>query len=224
MLAPSPAGPLTSQEVVDGYSAGLFLWPMTKKARHWFLPETRTLLPIEGIRISRSLRRTIRRGRYEVRFDTDLAGVLEGCARPEGTWITSDIRRIYTQMWGGGGVHSAEAWDEEGLAGGVYGLALGGVFFAESMFHYRPDAGKVALAALVERCRDDGFALVDTQLTTAHLLTLGAYELPAPEFFTRAGWAFDLAPPGSVPASGVPSFSAIEEFSRRYRCEVFLAR
>lgn len=212
---------LTSKELLDGYSAGAFVWPGQGGERQWFVPLNRTLLPVSGLHISRSLARTMRSGRYEIRFDTDLRAVMAGCARPDGTWITKEIVEAYTSLWPGAGVHCAEAWDEHGLAGGVYGLALGGAFFAESMFHRRTDpvgtdAGKIALSALVDRCRAQGFALFDVQLTTEHLLSLGAYELPLEAFSEHLAESVRRTTPWGVPPTTTPGIPALFAFSERY--------
>lgn len=227
----APAFPLTPRELLDGYSAGAFVWPGASGVRQWFVPLNRTLLPITGLRVSRSLARTLRSGRYEVRFDTDLLGVMRGCARPDGSWITPELVGVYTGLHPNGGVHCAEAWDEHGLAGGVYGLAVGGCFFAESMFHRRPsrdgsvpvgtDAGKIALAALVDRCRAMGFALVDTQLVTEHLLTLGAYTIPLEEFAARLAEAYARLTPWGVRPTMTPGVPALFAFADRYNLPLF---
>lgn len=221
MPGDAPTFPLTPRELYDGYSAGAFVWPGMNGERQWFVPLNRTLLPITGLHISRSLARTIRSERYEVRFDTDLLGVMQGCTRPDGSWITPELVETYTSLHPAGGVHSAEAWDERGLAGGVYGLAIGGCFFAESMFHRREepvgtDAGKIALAALVDRCRAMGFALVDTQLVTDHLRTLGAYTIPLEEFAERLAEAYSRTTPWGVRPTMIPGIPALFAFSERY--------
>ena len=218
---PAPDFPLTAKELLDGYSAGAFVWPGLYGERQWFVPLHRTLLPITGLHVSRSLARTMRSGRYEIRFDTDLRGVMAGCARPDGTWITEELVETYTGLWPTAGVHCAEAWDEHGLAGGVYGLALGGAFFAESMFHRTTppigtDAGKIALSALVDRCRAQGFAVFDVQLTTEHLLSLGAYELPLEGFSERLAEAVRRQTAWGVAPTTTPGIPALFAFAERY--------
>jgi leucyl/phenylalanyl-tRNA---protein transferase len=162
----------------------------------------RSLFPIEGIHVSKSLARTIRRNKVEavglniseetlwrmarglmrVRFDTAFQQVIENCRRPEGNWINDDFIRVYTQIHHQGWAHCAECWINEKLVGGVYGIAIGGVFFAESMFHRETDASKVALHALVETCRAKGFVLFDAQIMNPHLRSLGAYEVSNKEY------------------------------------------
>lgn len=148
----------------------------------WFRPHRRALFPLAGIRISRSLRRTISRGDYEIRFDTSFETVMRGCLRPEGNWISEDFIRVYSAIFHQGWAHCSEAWREGELCGGVYGIALGSCFCAESMFHRRTDASKVALAALVNRCRDSGFTVFDAQIMNPHLASLGAFEVSNDEY------------------------------------------
>jgi leucyl/phenylalanyl-tRNA--protein transferase len=138
---------------------------------------------VERVHVSRSLRRT--RRRYEIRVDTAFADVVDGCADPRrpGGWITRDVRDAYVRLHELGWAHSVEAWDADGLAGGLYGVAVGRLFAAESMFHRRTDASKAALVALAERLGDD--ALIDVQWLTPHLASLGATEIPRDEYLRR---------------------------------------
>ena len=137
--------------------------------------------------MSRSLRRTLRAGRFTLTVDHAFTSVVRACAdRPEGTWIVPAYARAFQRMHELGHAHSVEAWDAEGrLAGGVYGLALGGAFFAESMFHRATDASKVALFHLVQRLRDGGFTLLDVQLPTPHLASLGAVTISREDYLDR---------------------------------------
>ena len=148
----------------------------------WLRPHNRCLFPIEGIRVSKSLQKTIRQGKFEVRFDTSFQQVIESCRRPDGNWINEDFIRVYTQIHQQGWGHCSECWFSGKLVGGVYGIAIGGVFFAESMFHRETDASKVALHALVETCRAKGFVIFDAQIMNPHLLSLGAYEMPDKQY------------------------------------------
>ena len=147
----------------------------------WWSPDPRGVLPLDGSAASRSLRRSTRR--YEVRVDTAFADVVDACADPgrPGGWITDDIRAAYVSLHELGWAHSVEAWDDDGLAGGLYGVAIGGLFAGESMFHRRTDASKVALVGLVELLTADGDArrLLDVQWATTHLASLGAVEVAA---------------------------------------------
>ena len=144
----------------------------------WFRPDPRAIIPLDGFHVSRSLARTIRRGRFEISVDSDFEGVMRGCAdRPEGSWIDERFVAVYGALHRAGAAHSVEAWHEGRLAGGTYGVALGGAFMAESMFHRETDASKVALAALVQQLRERAFTLLDVQYVTPHLETLGAVEI-----------------------------------------------
>lgn len=144
----------------------------------WFSPDPRALLPIAEFHVPHGLRRALRQRRFEVRFDTDFAGVMQGCAAREDTWINEEIFESYVHLHELGHAHSVECWLDAELAGGLYGVALGGAFFGESMFHRVTDASKVALCALVERLQARGFTLLDTQWSTPHLRTFGAFEVP----------------------------------------------
>jgi len=158
----------------------------------WVDPRRRGILPIGGFHISRSLARVMRRGGYQIRFDTDFSGVIDGCAdRPE-TWISEPIRALYLDLFKAGYGHSAEVWIDGVLVGGVYGIALGGAFFGESMFSRSPDASKLALAYLIDRLAIGGFTLFDTQFITDHLATLGAREIPRAEYHDRLAKALEL--------------------------------
>ncbi len=151
----------------------------------WYRPVTRCLFPIEGIHVSRSLARTLRRSKYRISFDEAFEDVVWGCRRPDANWITEPILRLYAGAHQEGWGHSCEVWDGKDLVGGTYGLALGGCFCAESMFHRRTDASKVALYHLVERCRTLGFVMFDAQLPNPHLLSLGAYTIGHHEYMRR---------------------------------------
>jgi leucyl/phenylalanyl-tRNA--protein transferase len=153
----------------------------------WYRPDPRTILPLDHFHISRSLAKTIRQGLFEVRVNTDFEGVMRGCAanREEGTWISESFIRVYGELHRQGKAHSVETWREGGLVGGTYGLALGGAFMAESMFHSETDASKVALAALVSRLNARGFQLLDVQYLTPHLARFGAVEIPYRDYYDR---------------------------------------
>lgn len=145
----------------------------------WWSPDPRWILPLDGLRVSRSLRRSC--ARFDVRVDTTCEAVIEACADPDrdGRWITPGIKRAYLALHDLGWVHSVEAWADDGtLAGGLYGVAVGGLFAGESMFHRRTDASKVALVSLVEMLRGAGASLLDVQWVTPHLASLGAVEVP----------------------------------------------
>src|SRR5205823_5794797 len=140
----------------------------------------------DGLRVSRRLARTIRSGRLQVTVNRDFPGVIRGCAdRAEGTWITPDMIVAYERLHALGHAHSVEVWHAGGLAGGVYGMAIGGLFAGESMFHRRTDASKVALAALVGRLRERAYVLFDIQMLTPHLASMGATEIPRADYLDR---------------------------------------
>jgi len=176
---------LTPSLLWYGYVQGAFPMTMDDDSVEWFLPKRRTLLPIEGIHVSKSLRKVIRSGKFEIRFDTAFREVMLGCLRPTDNWISDDFVRVYCLAHEQGWAHSCECWQGDDLVGGVYGLSLGCVFCAESMFHRATDASKVALWALVEHCRELGFHLIDAQLMNPHLASLGAYEVPHDEYMSK---------------------------------------
>lgn len=197
---------LTPDVLLQGYSAGIF--PMADRRDspeiHWVDPLHRGVIPLDGFRISRSLRRTIRRGAFTIRFDTAFEAVLDGCAaRPE-TWINAEIRALSIALHEMRHAHSVEVWEGDTLVGGSYGVALGAAWFGESMFSRRTDASKVALAYLVDRLRAGGFMLFDTQFLTDHLARLGGQEISRRLY--RARLAEALSRRASFDAQGaVPS-------------------
>jgi leucyl/phenylalanyl-tRNA---protein transferase len=186
---------------LTAYASGVFPMPAPGGLMGWYSPLRRGVLPLDGLRVSRSLRKML--GRYEIRTDTAFDAVLAGCAdrrRPNG-WIDDRIRRVYRQLHRRGIVHSVEAWTAAGeLAGGLYGVSVGGLFAGESMFH-RPDIGrdasKVALVALVERLRSAGTPdrLLDVQWVTPHLASLGVVEISRAEYLDRLAAALHRPPP-----------------------------
>lgn len=158
----------------------------------WLSPEKRAVIPLENFRISKTLAQRIRSGRFPITFNQAFDPVVEACARRPRTWISKEIKSAYGALHRRGGAHSVEAWREGKLAGGVYGVAIGGAFMAESMFHDARDAGMAALAALVERLRDRGFELLDVQFLTAHLVRCGAVEISRQEYLRRLAKASGL--------------------------------
>ena len=185
---------LTPEGVELAYRHGIF--PMADEQSDevlWFRPDPRAIIPLDGFHVSRSLARTRRRALFEIRVDTDFEGVMRGCAdRREGSWISDRFVEVYGALHRAGKAHSVEVWREGGLVGGTYGVALGGAFMAESMFHRVTDASKVALAALVERLRARRFALLDVQYVTPHLESLGAVEISRREYERRLEHALAL--------------------------------
>ena len=166
--------------LLKAYAVGVF--PMSDgrvtEDVYWVEPKRRAILPLDGFHLSRSLRKTLRSGQFEVTRDRAFAEVVRRCAEREDTWINGAIEASYVALHDRGHAHSIEVWADEELVGGLYGVRLGGAFFGESMFSERPDSSKVALAWLVARLRVGGFALLDCQFITDHLKSLGAVEIP----------------------------------------------
>lgn len=194
-------GELAPAWLLAAYRRGIFPWYNAGQPILWWSPDPRLVLYPSKIHISRSLRKTLRQKRFEVRFDTAFADVLAGCAdRGEadaGTWITPQMQAAYQRLFELGYAHSVESWVGEELVGGLYGVALGRAFFGESMFSRRTDASKVALAHLAFRLRQQDFAVIDCQMTTAHLLSLGAQEIARDRFCAGlAVWTREGDPPG----------------------------
>ena len=177
---------LSPGRLVEAYSHGIFPWFSEGDPILWWSPDPRMVLFPEELNVSRSLRRTLARDLYETRVDTAFRAVIEACAEPRdpqgGTWIVPEMIEAYTRLHELGFAHSVESWSGDELAGGLYGVALGKVFFGESMFARETDASKVALVRLVERLRAAGYRVIDCQQATAHLASLGAREIPRRTF------------------------------------------
>jgi leucyl/phenylalanyl-tRNA--protein transferase len=182
-------GELTPELLLHGYSVGIF--PMSESRDDpeifWVDPRRRGVLPLDGFHVSRSLARAMRRSTWTISTDQDFTGVLDGCADRPDTWINAEIRALYIALHERGQAHSLEVWENDALVGGVYGVVLGAAFFGESMFSRRTNASKVALACLVDRLRQGGFELFDTQFITDHLASLGGIEI------SRARYHAELA-------------------------------
>ncbi|UJW73374.1 leucyl/phenylalanyl-tRNA--protein transferase [Rhizobium sp. SL42] len=179
---------ITPELLLRAYSIGLF--PMSDSADDpelfWVEPEIRGIIPLDDFHVSKSLAKAIRRKPFDIRFDTVFDTVVEKCAeeaddRPS-TWINQQIRELYGALHRLGHAHSVEAFEDDELVGGLYGVSLGSAFFGESMFSRRTNASKICLVALVERLRERGFTLLDTQFTTEHLKTFGAVDIPKAEY------------------------------------------
>jgi len=202
-------GDLSERRLVAAYAEGIFPWYSPGSPILWWAPDPRAVLLPEDLHVSRSLRKAMRSGRYRVRADTAFGSVIRRCAekpRPgqDGTWIVPEMIEAYERLHASGFAHSVEAWEGGELAGGLYGVSLGGAFFGESMFADRPDASKVAFAVLVEWLRGRQFDLVDCQVETDHLTRFGALPIPRREFRLRLAeslekptvrGAWDLAAP-----------------------------
>ncbi|MBK9180104.1 MAG: leucyl/phenylalanyl-tRNA--protein transferase [Acidimicrobiales bacterium] len=187
---------LAPATLLAAYRRGVFPMPLGRRGPlAWWSPDPRGVLPLDGLRVSRSLRRAC--NRYEVRVDTAFAEVVGACGdpdRPHG-WITPDVAAAYGELHRLGWAHSVEAWCDGELAGGLYGVGIGGLFAGESMFHRRTDASKVALVALVELLREGGGGLLDVQWVTPHLVTLGAVAVPRARYLELLREALQLAGP-----------------------------
>ena len=199
-------GELSVERLLQAYRRGIFPWYSEGQPVLWWSPDPRMVLPPQEISISRSLRKRLRRRDCEIRIDTAFAQVIGACAEPRadeaGTWITSEMASAYTALHRAGYAHSVETWIGGELAGGLYGVAIGRMFFGESMFSKASDASKIAVAHLARQLERWAFGLIDCQMSTPHLASLGAREIPRAEFIralaelvnyaTRLGpWRFD---------------------------------
>ena len=186
-----PHESITPNLLLQAYSAGVF--PMADGRKDdelfWVDPENRGIIPLDKFHVPRSLAKTVRKDIFEVRTDTAFRDVVKACSKPargrETTWISERIETLYTDLYERGFAHSVECWQDGRLAGGLYGVSLGGAFFGESMFHVVTDASKVALVHLVARLRRGRFSLLDTQFITSHLRQFGTVEIPRAEYHAR---------------------------------------
>lgn len=191
-------GRLSPEWLLDAYQHGIFPWPYAEEDAPmiWWSPDPRAIIELDGLHVSRRLRRTIRSGRFTATCDRDFAGVIHGCATAEGrqgaTWLTPEMIRAYTRMHELGHGHSVETWIDGELVGGTYGLAIGGFFAAESMFHTVSDASKVAVACLVAHLRSRGYRLLDIQQLTPHTARSGAIEIPRRRYLARLAEALQV--------------------------------
>lgn len=182
---------LTPDLIVRAYQAGIFPMAEDQDAPDlfWVSPQQRGIIPLDAFHISRSLGKTLRTHPYEVKVDTDFAGVIEGCATAgvdrEATWINPEIRRLYGALFDRGIVHTVEVWDGAALVGGLYGVSIGAAFFGESMFHRKTDCSKIAMANLLFRLNAGGYRLLDTQFVTDHLRTFGGIEIAREDYEVR---------------------------------------
>jgi leucyl/phenylalanyl-tRNA--protein transferase len=183
---------LTPELIVAAYCRGIF--PMADEDGDigWYSPDPRAVFPLDAFHVPRSLAKTIRRGTFEVRVDTAFEAVMRGCADRDLTWISEEIVRSYTALHRVGLAHSVEAWREGRLVGGLYGVSLGGAFMGESMFSRETDASKVCLVFLVERLRERGYVLLDSQMATEHLARFGQIEIPRREYLRQLRAALKL--------------------------------
>jgi leucyl/phenylalanyl-tRNA--protein transferase len=184
-------GGLSPQWLLDAYCHGLFPWPLIPGVElpQWWSPDPRAIFELDGLHISRRLRRRLRSGEFTVTIDRDFASVIHGCAtagdRRGNTWLSPEMILAYQRLSELGHAHSIEVWAENELAGGVYGVAVGGFFAAESMFHRRRDGSKVALVHLLQHLNERGYQLLDIQQLTDHTASLGAIEISRDEYLNR---------------------------------------
>ncbi len=199
---------IASELLLQGYRLGVFPMAMEDDSIEWFSPDPRAILPLEDFHVPHVLRRLLRRRVFKTTIDKAFSEVIAACAEREDTWINPEIIESYTRLHELGNAHSVEAWKEGRLAGGLYGVAVGGAFFGESMFHSVTDASKIALVALVEHLRAGKFVLLDTQWLTPHLQQFGGIEISRNHYLRVLRRAVELPrkfqgtarPPGSPPA------------------------
>lgn len=183
-------GDLSRERLLEAYRHGVFPWYNRGQPVFWWSPDPRMVLFPDEIKISRSLSRRLKKDDHEVRFDTAFRAVMESCAGTpridqDGTWIVPEMVEAYCDLHEQGYAHSVETWVDGKLAGGLYGVAIGGMFYGESMFHHATDASKIALVHLVRRLSGQGCGMIDCQMHTPHLASLGAREIPRDDFAVR---------------------------------------
>jgi len=191
-------GELSPAWLLDAYRHGIFPWPMWGESMPmtWFSLDPRAIIEFANLRVSRRLARTIRSGKFQISCDQAFRDVIEGCSLPrgeeDGTWITPRMKKAYIQMHELGHAHSVEVWHEGELAGGIYGIAIGGLFAGESMFHTVRDASKVALVGLASHLKTRGYRLFDIQQWTSHTGSMGATEIPRQVYLRRLATVVEL--------------------------------
>src|SRR4051794_37937019 len=200
--------------LLQGYATGIFPMADSREADElfWVEPRNRAIIPLDRFHLSRSLRRTLRSGKFTVTADRDFAGVIAACADRDETWINEELERAMLALHGSGHAHSIEVWEGEQLVGGLYGVKLGRAFFGESMFSRRTDASKVALAWLVARMKVGNFSLLDCQFMTEHLASLGAISIPRETYVALLSAALGGAAAGGASAALDAGFEAPPDF------------
>ena len=201
--------------LLQGYATGIFPMADSREADElfWVEPRNRAIIPLDRFHLSRSLRRTLRSGSFDVTRDHDFAAVIRACADREETWINAELESAMVALHGSGHAHSVEVWQDEQLVGGLYGVKLGRAFFGESMFSRRTNASKVALAWLVARLRVGNFALLDCQFMTEHLASLGAISIPRETYVALLSAALGGVAAGAgdgLAAEAPPDFAALD--------------
>ena len=177
---------MTPQQLLSGYVQGIFPMAEEDGTLYWYDPDPRTILPLdENFHMSRRLARTVRQGKFEIRIDYNFRAVMQNCAARPKTWISSEMIELYSALHRAGFAHSVETWRDGQLVGGLYGVAINGLFAGESMFSYERDASKVALVHLVQRLRKRRYLLLDVQFSTDHLKHFGAMSIPRLEYHQR---------------------------------------
>jgi leucyl/phenylalanyl-tRNA--protein transferase len=195
-------GDLHSERLLNAYRAGIFPWYTENQPLLWWSPAPRCVIFPADVHVSKRTRRRYNSGQYTLSADKDFAGVIQACAQNRGdmagTWITSGMLDAYSDLHRRGHAHSIEAWQDDRLAGGIYGLAIGSVFFGESMFTRQTDAGKIALIALCKQLERWSFGMLDCQLSNPHLMRMGAVEIPRQEFEQRLAEGVSETRPAGV--------------------------
>jgi leucyl/phenylalanyl-tRNA--protein transferase len=206
-------GDLDPQRLRAAYHQGIFPWYCEDQPILWWCPARRAVLFPDAVHVSRRLARVLRQGRFRFTVNRAFEAVITGCAQPrgaqEGTWITADMHHAYLRLHRAGLAHSVEAWQGERLAGGLYGIAMGGVFFGESMFSARRDASKAVLVTLCQHMLRNGYALLDCQISNPHLAAMGAVEIARPRFLRLLRKHADRPAP-SFPSLFAPEPSAVD--------------
>lgn len=183
---------LSPHILVKAYSAGLFPMADTVNGQiSWYKPDPRAIIPLDGFHLSRSLKKLIKKHNYRVSYSEDFGAVMKSCSMRQDTWISRGLIESYSRLHRMGAAHSVEIWEGEELVGGVYGVSLGGAFFAESMFHIRDNTSKLALYYLVEKLKDSHFTLLECQYMTDHLKSLGAEEISDEIYQKRLDFAMN---------------------------------
>src|SRR5204863_941231 len=183
---------IDSELLLQGYRLGVFPMAMEDDSIAWFSPDPRAIIPLDDFHVPHALRRVARKNIFEIKIDNCFGEVIRACAKRKDTWINREIVESYERLHQLGYAHSVETWQAGKLVGGLYGVAIGGAFFGESMFHRKTDASKIALVALVEHLRARQFVLLDTQWNTAHLARFGAIEISRAHYLKMLARAVEL--------------------------------